>query len=600
MRILKARIRNYKSYLDSGDIVFAPGINVIVGKNDAGKSAVMEALSLSFGAKPHKSINTLPKTSSAVDPHSRVEMSFLLEPEDIQSFLSGYQNLAFPLHGNLHNNDAPRLLQSFLSSPIEFFMEWVDGSPSRQEFKVKEFSSAEPAIVVGNIGYPTDLTLRDRNRSASNADAMTLVRDGVRSNLYGFKAERHGRGSYPIDGSETLNSDAANLPSALLSLNAANPHRYAELMRHVGVVFPEIQGVTIKIINNQANAFIWSVPLSSQRSDLAIPLSDSGTGISQVLSILYVIVNSDTPKSIVIDEPQSFLHPGAFRKLVEIIRQYSHHQYIITTHSPAALIDSDTVFIVRRHGQKTDIEKVAQGDREASRDFLLEVGARLSDVFGADSVLWVEGKTEEVCFPVVLREMAQKPLAGVQILSLIQTGDLNKKDASRVLNIYSSLSRGPTLMPQALAFILDDEGRSDREKDDLNRLADHQVKWLPRRLFENYLVDAVAIATVLNMENLEESFDEQVVQAWISANAKKKKYWKNVPIESYPSSAWSKHVNAAELLKDLFIELTDSKLAYDKVRHGLRLTETLTERSANDMKELSAFLVRVLDAENTL
>lgn len=598
MRILRARIQNYKSYLDSGDILFAPGINVIVGKNDAGKSAAMEALSLSFSAKPHKSINTLPRSNSAIHPQSKVVMSFSLEPEDIQSFLAGQQNLAFPLRGNLHNVDAPRLLQSFLSAPIEFSLEWIDGSPHGQKFDNPEISSDHPNIVVGNLGYPTDVNLGDRNRAASHFEAVTLIREGIRSNLYGFKAERQGRGSYPVDGSEILNSDAANLASALLSLNAANPHRYAELMRHVGTVFPEIHGVTTKIISNQANAFIWSVPLSTERSDLAIPLSDSGTGISQVLSILYVIVNSNTSKCIVIDEPQSFLHPGAFRKLIEILRQYSHHQYIITTHSPTALIDSDTVFIARRNGQKTSIEKVAQDDREASRDFLLEVGARLSDVFGADSVLWVEGKTEETCFPMILREVAQKPLAGVQILSLIQTGDLNKKDASRILNIYASLSRGPTLMPQALAFVMDDEGRADQEKIDLNKIANNQIKWLPRRLFENYLVNTSAISAVLSAENLGKKFSEEEVQVWIDANAKKKKYWKNAPAENYPSAAWSRNVNAAEILKDLFVDLTDCKVEYDKVRHGLKLTEILIKNSTEDIKELSAFLVEVLDAKN--
>jgi len=51
-----------------------------------------------------------------------------------------------------------------------------------------------------------------------------------------------------------------------------------------------------------------------------VPLSESGTGVGQVLAILYVVFTSEYPRTIVIDEPQSFLHPGAVRKLFEARR----------------------------------------------------------------------------------------------------------------------------------------------------------------------------------------------------------------------------------------------------------------------------------------
>ena len=31
------------------------------------------------------------------------------------------------------------------------------------------------------------------------------------------------------------------------------------------------------------------------------------------------------------------------------------------------------------------------------------VGARLSDVFGMDNIIWVEGETDEECFPMIFR-----------------------------------------------------------------------------------------------------------------------------------------------------------------------------------------------------
>ena len=63
------------------------------------------------------------------------------------------------------------------------------------------------------------------------------------------------------------------------------------------------------------------------REDLTVPLSEAGTGVGQVLSILTVVLEADHPTLILLDEPQSFLHPGAIRKLIEILKRYPRHQY---------------------------------------------------------------------------------------------------------------------------------------------------------------------------------------------------------------------------------------------------------------------------------
>jgi energy-coupling factor transporter ATP-binding protein EcfA2 len=594
MKLLKARILNYKSHRDSEDIDFSENMNVVVGKNDAGKSAFIEALSLSFTAKPHRSQVTAPSASSLVVPRSEVEMLFELTGDDAQTYLSQHAQLGFYMNSNFHAQ-APSIVNAALSIPFKLACTWVDGNPREANFFRVDMLGSGGKIEIKNLGYPTSFSLGNGSASGSIPDATVVLRDEVRKRIYGFKAERLGRSTYPANGSIILNPDASNLSEVLNSLSTGNPHRYTVLMRHLKTVFPEIEWVTTEIISQQANAKVWSIPIESQRRDLAIPLFDSGTGISQVLAILYVIVTSDDPQLICIDEPQSFLHPGAFRKLFEIIRAYPQHQYIVTTHSPSALLNSDRVFIAKREAQETKIIRVPAASQESSRDFLLEVGARLSDVFGADSVLWVEGKTEENCFPIILREVANRPLAGVQILSLIQTGDLNKKDASRILGIYASLSRGPTLMPQALAFILDDEGRSPQDKTDLNRQATGLISWLPRRLFENYLINASAISEVINSGDPAAEITEEIVSSWLATHARKKKFWK-LPglVPPYPSDEWVKGIHGAELLSDLFSTLTETRLSYDKVKHGVKLTEPLAARNTPDIQELATFLCTIL------
>jgi hypothetical protein len=67
----------------------------------------------------------------------------------------------------------------------------------------------------------------------------------------------------------------------------------------------------------------------------------------------------------------------------------------------------------------------------------------LSDVFGADSILWVEGPTEEQCFPLILSKVAPKLLTGTKIVSIKNTGDLLRKKvhfADVMFDLYKRIS----------------------------------------------------------------------------------------------------------------------------------------------------------------
>jgi predicted ATPase len=82
------------------------------------------------------------------------------------------------------------------------------------------------------------------------------------------------------------------------------------------------------IQGNLVELFIWPHETWTERLDLAVPLAKCGTGVGQLLAIFYVIVTADQPRVIIIDEPQSFLHPGAVRKLLEVLSEYPYHQFI--------------------------------------------------------------------------------------------------------------------------------------------------------------------------------------------------------------------------------------------------------------------------------
>jgi predicted ATPase len=127
-----------------------------------------------------------------------------------------------------------------------------------------------------------------------------------------FKAERLNIGKVAAVEATVLEPNGANL-AAVLGTMQANHLRFARYNEHVREVFPTINQVSVFMIGNQFEVRLWSADPATERDDLAIPLQESGTGVGQVLAILYVAMTVSSGV-IVIDEPNSFLHPGAAKK----------------------------------------------------------------------------------------------------------------------------------------------------------------------------------------------------------------------------------------------------------------------------------------------
>ena len=83
MHISKFRILNYKSFLNSGDVTLYPGVNVIVGQNNVGKTALVEGISLNFENIPHRSIATQKYYNAPIFGESEAIITFQLEKDEI-------------------------------------------------------------------------------------------------------------------------------------------------------------------------------------------------------------------------------------------------------------------------------------------------------------------------------------------------------------------------------------------------------------------------------------------------------------------------------------------------------------------------------------
>ncbi len=92
MRLISLAIENYKSYFRSDRIAFSSDSTVVTGRNNTGKSALLEAMSLAFTSNPHRSLRTKPNAAAMVSPSSRVIAEFEVKAPELRRMVG--RNLA--------------------------------------------------------------------------------------------------------------------------------------------------------------------------------------------------------------------------------------------------------------------------------------------------------------------------------------------------------------------------------------------------------------------------------------------------------------------------------------------------------------------------
>lgn len=589
-------IENFKSFARAR-FEFDPGLNLIVGRNSSGKSALLQALSLQGGNDPHRSLESLPTTTHVPSPNSSLRFEFGVPSVELDAILQGpIPQFSIPLPPNYPQEAqaCEKLLTKARGAPILRF----SGRQDRGQRQLPEPQPGWTLYPTAGQQAPHAAFTRRADRSigfagGAGCDGNRLdyqLASVLQQRVFYFQAERLKISQHHYGPRQDLSPDASNLPQVLGAL-VADPVRFSDYNQLVSRVLPEIQAITARpVADGMVEIAVWEHSPATRRMDLAMPLSACGTGVSQVLAMLYVLATADSGRVLVIDEPNSFLHPGAMRALLEIFREHPQHQYIISTHSPQVISDAGPVRVyLLRKGSSTTVELLDPSRAADAKEILVGVGARLSDVFGAERVIWVEGATEEQCFKSICAGL-RIPMKGAVIAAVLHTGDFDGHKADATLRIYRRLSGAPSLVPPALAFVFDREKRTHTEMADLIRESQRAVQFLARRMYENYLLDADAVAAVLNgLEALRNSpVDAAKVQEALDAAIRNPKNHPRGRVDGNVT------VHGAKVLAAVFSDLTQARHEYVKTKHAEELTTWLVRNKPEALTEIADLLKGIL------
>lgn len=612
MKIRSIKIDNYKSFYIAEPIYFAKGINLIIGKNNAGKSSLLDTLSLNFKNNPHRSIINLAKKGLTNTRSSNVKLEISISGTELLMMINELQAnmLDFPMprdvKGTPEDQNVAKEFIGKINNIIKENSELIFNLSYSNGALYKFSSDLTPTFQKGQNRKIRKVSFeREGNRlifsqikQENFIDNLSIWHLNFKKRIFIFNAERLNISQCNNGISNTLQPNASNLAEVLNYLQQNYQIRFKKFNQYVKSIFPDVHGVGVKNINgNKLQIFTINHDPHEERTDLNISLNNCGTGLSQVLAMLYIIINKDIPKTIIIDEPMSFLHPGAARKLMDVIQEYPQHNYIITTHSPTIIssCNPSTIGLLKLENSVSKYEKLDLHESQSLQLSLSELGVKLSDVFGADSIIWVEGPTEEKVFDLIIKKIIKKIPSAISVQAVVHTGDFDSrrkpKTKELIIKIYNKLSKGNALIPPSIAFIFDKELRKDREINDLKRMG--PIEFLPRRTFENYILDSEIlnnyIQKIEGFDN-DKMIDLEKIQAWINSNNQKREYWiKADKPKKFENDEWKKMIDAPLLLDNLFKELSENRVTYRKTLDSVAISNLIVETKPelfNDIVEI--------------
>lgn len=603
MHITKLIAANNKCFDNEIIAEFRPGLNLLCGINNAGKTALLTLIANPNASQAHRSIRTLPQhgDSPAGPPLVGLEIALTgdewnsLIPRDDSLFILPVTDQIQPvlIKGMLFAKVGTTVYVSKTNVP-GVFVPGVRFGPSPSP---SPFVSFHKKVAITKLSSP-----EVRTEYFSEPDRETVFSklfDRVRARIYMFAAERICTSRGNTGDNIELRSNAENLPEVLNRMHAATSKLFDKYCDAVRYVLPQIHHVSIIPRGaDKLEIMIWNAPLDTNRDDLSVPLSQCGTGIGQILAILYVIMAQGADRTILIDEPNSFLHPGATRRLIDVLRRYPRHQYIISTHAPEVIFAAHpaNIIVVSKKESYSTVKNISPEKASEMRALFGEIGAQWSDVFGTDAIVWVEGPTEVECLRQVLEIIGKRWIGRIQIRALLAVDDLTDKHAKAMGDIYRQLSGSSGLLPIDIHFVLDREDRTEAKLADLIRQVGLGLTFIPLRMIENYMLHADAITACIAAHNRPKDGPQpaSVPLSAVEGNLAEALNGSNPKYRCNREPVTAENIHAAHVLEDLFSDLTDTKLSYRKTLHGPWIIDWICTNDPTKLESLAEFLVKTI------
>ena len=367
--INKIRFSPYKCFVEELSIEPPKLVNLIIGRNNSGKSSFLDYIYTLYTRQVGKNLSFSAKVDFKID--ESLLANFLVSENlnyfngnqyDKKVILGEDASLTFLKKGNSLKAEFDK--SSFQKIITSRYSVSVNDSNLLFDRLIPGFNSCFKVSAERDIGRE----VKDNSKSVQSNG------EGLVSRLYYHI--NHNRGVRKIKNS---------------ILNEIN-----ELLEG------ESHFSDFLVVENDDGKYEIKLTLDSGEE---IALSEMGSGLKTIIFVLYVLNSRKylNQKSILMfEELENNLHPRIQRRLFEKIYKYAKDNncpIFITSHSNVAInvfYDKDDAMIyhVISNGKSSTIKTIETKNGE--RDITDDLGIKASDIFQSNGIIWVEGPSDRV------------------------------------------------------------------------------------------------------------------------------------------------------------------------------------------------------------
>lgn len=385
LKIRSLHIKNFRS-LQSLDMDDIGDITILVGANSCGKTNILDALTLFFdqlSPETQCDIGDIPDyTWFDREPARPIEFDLTIElnSREIEKILADES-----IRAQLQREDANYMR----------FVRRIEGSPSAATW------TTQLVEINGK-------TIHDENLEKATEGEPLVAPENLAKMLQNFTAHFKRKFIFlPASRDITINYAGFNPRTPILHPDVVGElktlaqkggrvelKKMSRLQKLVGKTTSTI--TDMRVLNGDFNI--------KERDFNPFPICWVGGGYQELLMLIYQLVKQ--PDAIFgIDEPEAHLHPELARGLLAVLKEVAKEQQIfLATQSPIFVDQAElsNVWLAKKVRGATEINRLRE--IEDLRNIVIELGIRPSDIFYANTIIFVEGKSDKV----VLAILAQK------------------------------------------------------------------------------------------------------------------------------------------------------------------------------------------------
>lgn len=406
IQLKELRIRNYKCF-EKLDVELKPNL-LILGANNVGKTTLLEALelSLSIFKKVSKEMIFLNKNEELSDDKVAI-IDLLIEPVEEDFPDEWYDHFgAFVIERENKDSIGIRTIIKYNDIKGEYELDKKAMNQWPKSEDVESFTDFNKnhlrkelldAIPVFYLDANRDI-LSDMNDRYSYWGKLTGNIELAKEHVDEIENSLKEIGQSIIDNSDTLGFVAGKLNNVSKIMGNNN--------RNV-----EINPITQKIGNISKG---MQIRISDEFSE-AFPIDNLGIGTRSWTTFLTLAAYIELKEKemeykgkpffpiILLEEPESHLHPQAQRKIYQQMKNLKGQKFI-SSHSPivAAQVQIDEILHISKNGVSSKVNSIKVDNLSSNeiRKIKEEVVKSRGDLLFANKVILCEGETEEQVIPV--------------------------------------------------------------------------------------------------------------------------------------------------------------------------------------------------------